>query len=314
VPSSVIKLRCFICHLRCHIHRRRPHISHSTPLVQDFTIKCDMNTFAKMFIEDSAPHSIASYMEEKGDDGIQQSDWVVMEDEAANGHNQSRTIEYTHPVNAPMAPPMARARKEQVYRKVGTYGLLLETKTFVADVPLTDCFYVADRIRVQPAPGKTSAVLVTMEYDIRFVKSTMFKSIIARTTRSEFEKFMKEYSEFCARCLGDDRMSEPSHHRRNSLHVIQSQQQQQAAEMGTNAQKMPGSAGFIVMGIIIIVGFGAMLAIQYMLLKEMKNMKMELEGLRTEVAESQICAQWISNSMSGSVAETLADASTAEQL
>jgi hypothetical protein len=41
---------------------------------------------------------------------------------------------------APLAPPMAKARKEQLYRKCGEMELSIETDTaFVQDVPMTGC-------------------------------------------------------------------------------------------------------------------------------------------------------------------------------
>ena len=141
-------------------------------------------------------------MKESGDEDIQCSEWKAAED----GVSKCRNIEYTHPVNAPMAPPMARARKEQAYRQYGEHGLVLETKTFVSDVPMTDCFYVADIIRVEPIGDKVS---ISMHFDIRFVKSTMFKSIISRTTKSEFQNFMKRLANFMAKNLGEEAVIAP---------------------------------------------------------------------------------------------------------
>ena len=46
----------------------------------------------------------------------------------------TRIIHYTHPVNAPMAPPKAKARKEQFFNKVGGVGLCVETCTVVEEV------------------------------------------------------------------------------------------------------------------------------------------------------------------------------------
>mmetsp|Transcript_13200 Transcript_13200/g.23908 ORF Transcript_13200/g.23908 Transcript_13200/m.23908 type:complete len:89 (-) Transcript_13200:509-775(-) len=40
---------------------------------------------------------------------------------------------------APLAPPMAKARKEQRYQKFGEIGLTIESDTFVQDVPMADC-------------------------------------------------------------------------------------------------------------------------------------------------------------------------------
>jgi hypothetical protein len=124
-----------------------------------------------------------------------------------------------HPVNVPMAPPKAGARKEQTYCRYGDYGLVIETRTYVRDVPMTDCFYVVDRILVEPNyrnPSDSSSnkenqqdltninnhdssstapppsVLVSMEFQINFVKSTMFKGIISKTTSSEFKAFFQD--------------------------------------------------------------------------------------------------------------------------
>ena len=160
-----------------------------------------------MFVEDDAPFSIPTFMKEKGDDDIQVSKWNI-DDIAVAGNPlevaKSRVIEYTHPVNAPMAPPMARARKEQSYRKYSNQGLVVETKTYVSDVPMTDCFYVADLLRVEPSGDNdgVGTVKLSMQFDIRFVKSTIFKGIISKTTKKEFESFMRSLAEFMATNLG----------------------------------------------------------------------------------------------------------------
>lgn len=139
-----------------------------------------------MFYSDDAPHSIQRFMEGNGDKDLSVTHW---NDE---GPHFKRTMEYSHPINAPLAPPEARARKEQRYRRFGDYGLSIETDTFVDDVPMADCFYVTDRILVKPT---ANGVQLTGEFDIRFVKTTMFRSIIANTTRREFLKgFQKLYA------------------------------------------------------------------------------------------------------------------------
>jgi hypothetical protein len=173
---------------------------------QDQELPCDFGSFFAKFVDHEAKFSIPLFMKENGDAEIQCSEWTTSED----GESQSRVIEYTHPVNAPMAPPMARARKEQTYRHFGEHGSVLETKTFVSDIPLTDCFYVADIIRVEPSTmGGGKGVSISMHFDIRFVKRTMFKSIIARTTKGEFENFMKRLANFMAKSLGEESVVVP---------------------------------------------------------------------------------------------------------
>ena len=149
--------------------------------IQGGELPCDLDTFFKVFYSDDAPHSVQRFMEGNGDKDMSTSTWTKV------GENLfKRTIEYSHPINAPLAPPEARARKEQRYRRFGEFGISLETDTFVDDVPMADCFFVTDRILVEPST--TYGVRIVMEFDIRFVKSTMFRSIITNTTKREFLK------------------------------------------------------------------------------------------------------------------------------
>lgn len=137
-------------------------------------------------------------MKETGEEDVTSSAWK----DDANGQSKSRIIEYTHPVNAPMAPPMARARKEQTYKRYDANGIILETRTYVEDVPMTDCFFVAEMIRVERVGKKE--VSISMFFDIRFVKSTFFKSIITRTTKGEVSKSLQGLATYIAKNLGQD--------------------------------------------------------------------------------------------------------------
>jgi len=146
-------------------------------------ISCtDLDTFYNLFLQNDAPHSIASFMEQAmGDVNLVTSRWTSQEE---------RTIDYSHPVSAPLAPPLAKARKEQRHIRYGDYGLCLETDTYVEDVPMADCFYVTDRLVV--AVDHDGKLQMSTYFDIRFVKSTMFRAIISNTTRSEFLKSFME--------------------------------------------------------------------------------------------------------------------------
>jgi hypothetical protein len=132
-------------------------------------------------------------MQSSGDDVLQVTEWKRDEQHGV----YSRMLEYNHPVNAPLAPPMAKARKEQRYRRFGEMGLSIETDTFVQDVPMADCFFVTDRVLVEPTAGENgTAVLILAEFDIRFIKSTMFRSLISNTTKSEFLKWFQGLGEY----------------------------------------------------------------------------------------------------------------------
>ena len=93
--------------------------------------------------------------------------------EPAASESSSRTIHYTHPVNVPMAPPTAKACKQQRCNKFGNAGLCLETCTVVEDVPMTDCFVVDDRLWVH-ANDESEGCVLFVTFQIRFVKGTVY--------------------------------------------------------------------------------------------------------------------------------------------
>lgn len=167
-------------------------------VIKDRELLCSLCQFVEEFVQNNARHSIGEFMTQIGEMDVNVSQW----EDDTEGSAQKRSIEYTHPVDVPMAPPTARARKEQTYRRYGDRGLILETKTFVSDVPMTDCFYVVDVMRVE-ARDDGKKVSMDIHFDIHFVKSTIFRSIIERTTKSEFEKFFHTMANFVDVNLGD---------------------------------------------------------------------------------------------------------------
>jgi hypothetical protein len=175
--------------------------SYAYAVVEDCELPCALNTFFDLFLADEAKHSIPTFMEADGEEDVNTSAWKK------DGLSKSRVIQYTHPVNAPMVPPMARARKEQLYRRYENHGLMLETHTFVEDVPMTDCFFVAEMILVELVGD--NKVSISMFLDIRFVKLTMFKSIITRTTKAEVEKSMQDLAKYMSQSFGHDAVTEP---------------------------------------------------------------------------------------------------------
>mmetsp|Transcript_90103 Transcript_90103/g.183731 ORF Transcript_90103/g.183731 Transcript_90103/m.183731 type:complete len:751 (+) Transcript_90103:265-2517(+) len=159
----------------------------------------DLEAFVEAFVGDNAPSSYCGFMTEVvGDSGVTATRWVADDNDNSAVQALARTIEYTHPVNAPMAPPQAQARKEQTMRNYGNNrGLVIETKTIVSDVPMTDCFYVRDVLLVERNTEENGGGwLVNIRFEIVFVKSTMFRSLISRTTTGEFNAFMKDLAAF----------------------------------------------------------------------------------------------------------------------
>jgi VAD1 Analog of StAR-related lipid transfer domain len=196
-------------------------------VVSNVELPCSLQQFEDLFLRDQALYSLAHFLTSRGDSELETSNW---DDDSA------RVVRYLHPVNVPMAPPQAHARKEQrlVRRQrqqqqspnsaddgddANTIVLIVETKTIVDDVPMTDCFYVLDRLTVtqqeqQQPPvavgGKkitttTTATIVTvqvrMEFEITFVKSTMFQGIIRQTTNREFTTMFQSLVDYYIQCL-----------------------------------------------------------------------------------------------------------------
>ena len=186
---------------------------------------CTMDEFFSMFLADTASHSLSHFLQSRGDSELEATPWNATDE---------RVVRYMHPVNAPLAPPTARARKEQNYDRYGK-NLVIHTRTVVDDVPMTDCFYVSDRIMVEPGVKEdgTCYVSVRMEFEITFVKSTMFQGLIRKTTSGEFDDFFEELAQFMQNAV-DGGGSSPSSNsstpnistsKKNTAHFQESEKQ-----------------------------------------------------------------------------------------
>ena len=153
-----------------------------------------MDEFHHFVIEDNATHSLEKFMCDIGELNVDTSPWQPSQTPTAT-EPTTRTIHYTHPVNAPMAPPKAKARKQQSLHKFGKVGLCLETCTVVEEVPMADCFVVNDRLWVHEAEGEDEGCIVAVTFQIKFVKSTMFRRIIENQTRKEYASFWNQFSD-----------------------------------------------------------------------------------------------------------------------
>jgi VAD1 Analog of StAR-related lipid transfer domain len=160
---------------------------------------CTVGQFYEAFMADNATFSLARFLEQRGDYELRSTAWenISMTTESVENvapQQQKRVVKYMHPVNVPMAPPQAGARKEQTLRRYGDVGIVVETQTFVDNVPMTDCFYVADRVSAEAS--NNNSVTVTIEFGITFVKSTMFKGIISKKTAAEFTAHCKAMAQY----------------------------------------------------------------------------------------------------------------------
>ncbi len=132
-----------------------------------------VDEFYNHVLADDADHSFNKFMRDIGELNVDTTPWDLSCAPKAS-EATSRTIHYTHPVNAPMAPPTAKARKQQLLNKFGNVGLCVETCTVVEEVPLADCFVVEDRLWVHGAKDGNEGCVLSATFQIRFVKGAVF--------------------------------------------------------------------------------------------------------------------------------------------
>ena len=106
-----------------------------------------------------------------------------------NSHS-TRAMKFMKVCNLP-GLKQTRATKSQKWRKCGTIGLVLYTSTKLDDVPMADCFTVDDCIIVKAVGNDKVSIDATME--VKFVKSTMMRSMIESSTNKEVCAWLKEY-------------------------------------------------------------------------------------------------------------------------
>jgi hypothetical protein len=146
-----------------------------------------LHAFYEKFLRDDAVASLVKHHEASGDLDSKATQW-----ERSSKVSQKRLITYNHPIKIPLsiAPPTGAATKTQVMRRFPN-GICVDTETWINDVPLADCFYVADRLLVASNPD--GGVLLTIKFGNCFVKRTMFKNIIASTSVRDVTDFHKGY-------------------------------------------------------------------------------------------------------------------------
>jgi len=169
-------------------------------LFQGVPLSCSINDFFDYFLKDDAKYSVPFYQQDViKDTDVQTSEWEKSEDP----FTQTRTISYTHPINTPMAPPSAQAKKTQTLRRYGEHGLCLNTRTDVTGVMYSDCFFVEDRFMVEPSPE--GGVILTAKFEMRFVKKTMLKGIMETTSRGEYTDFYKGFANMAVEAIESEK-------------------------------------------------------------------------------------------------------------
>jgi hypothetical protein len=157
-------------------------------------LNISLDDFFTLFLSDDAPVSLASHHEAVGDSSVESTQWQG--DTSTSGiFTKQRQLTYKHTIKipVPMAPPDGMATKFQTVQRFGDHGICLDTETWINDVPLADCFYVADRLVVASNPE--GGVSLTVRCGNCFVKKTMFKKIINAASTKAVLEFHKGYIE-----------------------------------------------------------------------------------------------------------------------
>lgn len=117
---------------------------------------------------------------------------------------QTRVIKFSHNIKTPVGKSVARGTKFQtLYQFPNSMGFILDCRIDCEGVHTSDCFYVEERWIIQPSMnGKVTpkadkkvneSVLLTTKFELRFVKKTLWKSVIESMTSAETRKWFQNY-------------------------------------------------------------------------------------------------------------------------
>ena len=84
--------------------------------LESIALPCSVDDFYKHVLDDNAQHSIEKFMSDIGELSVEATSWQPSNTTSTDPAH--RTIKYIHPINAPMAPPTAGARKEQTFFQI----------------------------------------------------------------------------------------------------------------------------------------------------------------------------------------------------
>ena len=167
--------------------------------IDGIVLPCDMDTFFQYFWADHAQHSLEYYQREYvKDQDVQLTGW----DLGSDGFFR-RTLQFRHPIqnSLGLGPSAADTTRQQKLRTYAGLGITLENKTLVAGIPAADSFYIQDHW-VLEAVGENQ-VRLTVRYDTRFIKRSMFKSIISKSIRKETKEWMAGYLDMVQSVLAE---------------------------------------------------------------------------------------------------------------
>mmetsp|Transcript_16263 Transcript_16263/g.29585 ORF Transcript_16263/g.29585 Transcript_16263/m.29585 type:complete len:527 (-) Transcript_16263:471-2051(-) len=177
--------------------------SHKYPSFKETALEatelcCTLSSFHDMFLADDAPHSIESYQQDAiGDTNVLTSQWKLAED----GVTKTRRITFCHSSLNPFGPSYMSTTKEQCLRRYGNFGICVVSLTRVSGVPNGDSFFVEEQCMLERI--NNTFISLRVRYQTRFIKSTMIKKIIERSSRSETNAWYRGYLRMIQEALPD---------------------------------------------------------------------------------------------------------------
>eukprot|EP00565_Helicotheca_tamesis_P003369 CAMPEP_0185729150 /NCGR_PEP_ID=MMETSP1171-20130828/4492_1 /TAXON_ID=374046 /ORGANISM="Helicotheca tamensis, Strain CCMP826" /LENGTH=385 /DNA_ID=CAMNT_0028397927 /DNA_START=133 /DNA_END=1290 /DNA_ORIENTATION=+ len=166
-------------------------------VLDDVKLNYTVDEFYKIFWSNNATCPQENFKRDvQGDKDIVTTEWIDTGDKFTLGRSQ----QYLHPNDAPMGPPMANSVTEQTLQKYGDHGMQISFSTTVEGVPMADCFVMEDRILADATKG---GINVRVDMGLRFVKRTMWKSVIQTAAKGgskkswqQFVKYVKELPDY----------------------------------------------------------------------------------------------------------------------
>jgi hypothetical protein len=149
------------------------------------SLPISIQDFVTTFVEDNAPNSWKFYHESVGDTKIEVTPWH----DSATSLGSSREMKFVKPI--PAIKSSTRGVKLQRFRRFGDYGFVLCSSTRLEDVPASDSFSVEDMLAVKAVGEDRVAIEITFE--VKFIKSTMFRYVIESNTNAEMSKWLDAF-------------------------------------------------------------------------------------------------------------------------
>lgn len=125
------------------------------------------------------------YHELVNDKDVVMSSWTE-----CGGNEFQRELKFMKPVNLP-GLASTRGIKYQQLRRPNECTFVLNSSTRLEDVPSADCFSVDDVLIVH-ADG-SQQVVVSISFEVAFVKSTMMRTFIEGPTEREMKKWLEVF-------------------------------------------------------------------------------------------------------------------------